>query len=161
MDALDRPNPPRLRAPTGPLAVLRSHLEARVEAYRHETDCTYAIELEGLSKDAQADALDDALRVTAERIVGEALTNAHAHAQADAVRVRIALTPSHLRIAVEDDGCGICPGRIGHPTPGGLARMRSQAQAAGGSVWIETPVLGGTIVRLRLPRREAQRRSRR
>jgi signal transduction histidine kinase len=86
------------------------------------------------------------------RLVQESLTNIVKHAHASTARVSIRLSDRDVKIEVQDDGIGF---DTDLPTTGfGLAGMRERVYLAGGTLQLES--LGrGTLVRVRLPRREA------
>ncbi|HET7225502.1 MAG TPA: sensor histidine kinase [Candidatus Eisenbacteria bacterium] len=67
------------------------------------------------------------------RVVQEALTNVARHAGAREVRVRLEPGPDALRVAVEDDGCGVRGEPVAHL---GLLGMRERLTALGGSLAI-------------------------
>jgi signal transduction histidine kinase len=93
------------------------------------------------------------------RIVQEALVNTVRHAGAGRVVVRTGRCAGEdgragLVIAVEDDGRGIDPARVGRPGSRGLRHMRQRAERLAGSLRIEAadPESGaGTRVELWLP----------
>ena len=75
----------------------------------------------------------------------EALHNAVRHASAGHVAVRIEAAPRRVAFAVEDDGVGFDPERVGRGR--GLDTMRRRADALGGTLaWAPRPG-GGTAVR--------------
>jgi signal transduction histidine kinase len=96
--------------------------------------------------------LPQAHRVTAHRIVKEALVNVSKHAGASNVEVRLERAGEAAVLTVDDDGRGLDPGadrwRPGHL---GLAAMRDRAQVAGGALEVDRRAEGGTRVRLTLP----------
>ncbi|MDA2810438.1 sensor histidine kinase [Nocardiopsis sp. RSe5-2] len=79
----------------------------------------------------------------------EALANARRHAGASRIGVLLEYLPGACRVTVRDDGRGFDPGaaRCGF----GLVGMRRRAEAAGGSLALETAPGGGTEVRLEIP----------
>lgn len=86
-----------------------------------------------------------------ERIVVEALFNAHRHAGASRIEVTVTFENRRLRINVRDNGVGIDPavlevgGRDGHF---GLAGMRERARKIRASLAIRDALEGGTDVEL-------------
>ncbi len=95
---------------------------------------------------------DDEVRTAAFRIAQEALRNVRDHAGARRVEVLLAGDAQGLLLEVRDDGVG--PG----PTPDGpgLASMRQRAELLRGWVRVGPGDDAGTVVRCRLPRREAR-----
>ncbi|WP_196942704.1 GAF domain-containing sensor histidine kinase [Streptomyces sclerotialus] len=85
----------------------------------------------------------DVPSTTAEHLLAvltEALSNVARHAHPR--RVDVALTVAEEAVlSVTDDGTGLGPGT---PERGGLANIRSRAEALGGSLRLETPAHGGT-----------------
>jgi two-component system, NarL family, sensor histidine kinase UhpB len=93
----------------------------------------------------------DAIDLTIYRCVQEGLTNAVRHAEADNIRVTLDETQdgkspaARLELAIADDGRGIDPQA---PAGFGLRGMQERVRALGGECLIETPVGGGTRVRV-------------
>ncbi|WP_299016979.1 sensor histidine kinase [uncultured Caulobacter sp.] len=89
-----------------------------------------------------------------ERIVVEALFNAHRHARASLIEVIVTYESERLRINVRDNGVGIDPavlevgGRDGHF---GLAGMRERARKIRASLTVRGRPEGGTDVELVAP----------
>lgn len=90
------------------------------------------------------------------RALAEALRNAVQHAQASSIRVSVTRAASELLFEVLDDGCGFdAAGIADQPNAGlGLALMRAQARALGGSLEIDSKPGAGTRLALRLPKGE-------
>lgn len=88
--------------------------------------------------------------IAAYRIYQEALTNIARHASATRVQVAIRLDGDTLHLAVVDNGCGISPRQLEHPSVG-LTGMRERALEAGGYLEISRGMDGGTVLRLILP----------
>ncbi len=83
------------------------------------------------------------------RIIQEALTNVARHTTVDVVTVRLGHQHGRLRIEVEDHGKGFDP--ISARGCTGLTSMRERAQAAGGTLVIESAPGKGTRVVANLP----------
>jgi signal transduction histidine kinase len=97
------------------------------------------------------------LRLTAYRIVQEALNNVvrHAHARRATVRVQFG---DPLTLTISDDGTGIPPslGSADGPQPGlGLIGMRERATLAGGTLQVSTRSPHGTVIQATLPSTQA------
>lgn len=87
------------------------------------------------------------------RVVQEALTNARKHAGATRVSVEVRQADGWLEAIVKDNGKGFDPSAIGsgeYPRFG-LAMMRERAEAAGGSLVVESTPGYGTQVVARFP----------
>ena len=105
----------------------RSSLRARVEA----TD----------------ERFPDSLETAAYFVASEALTNAAKHARASEVAVSAVRRNGSLVVRVRDDGIGGA-----QPTAGsGLLGMTDRVAALGGTVSVDSPRGGGTIVTAELP----------
>jgi len=89
-----------------------------------------------------------AVSVAAQRIAGEALTNAVRHARASRITVSVVDQGEHLVVQVCDDGRGLVAPRAGGL---GLSSMRERAEAVGGTLHIDAAPGRGTLVRAVLP----------
>jgi signal transduction histidine kinase len=89
------------------------------------------------------------------RVVQEALTNVHRYSGSRVARVCLAIEDGHIRIEVQDEGCGIAPhGAImnNEALPGvGIAGMRERITLLNGTFELETSAGVGTTVRAILP----------
>jgi signal transduction histidine kinase len=93
-----------------------------------------------------------ATRVTAYRVVKEALTNAWKHAGAQLVVVTLAAEEGGLRVRVTDDGRGATEDlMVTRPGHLGVTGMRDRVTVAGGELAIESRPGEGTTVSLWLP----------
>jgi signal transduction histidine kinase len=90
------------------------------------------------------------------RVVQEALNNAVKHSGAERVWVRLIFQTDKLRLEVEDHGCGFAPGGDRHGI--GLVAMRERSELMGGTIEFLRPELGGTLIRLSVPREVAGQR---
>ena len=89
-----------------------------------------------------------------ERIVVEALFNAHRHARASLIEVIVTFDSKRLRINVRDNGVGIDPGVLevgGRDGHFGLAGMRERARKIRASLTVGGRPEGGTDVELVAP----------
>ena len=114
-----------------------------------EIACTLALS-------GPAEVADEAVGLTAYRVVQECLTNVARHAGAGTVTVRVACDadgkdaaqPGMLRISVEDDGKGLPPD---HRFGFGLLGMSERVRSLGGSLDLARAPGGGTIVSVAIP----------
>ncbi|HUL65410.1 MAG TPA: histidine kinase [Burkholderiaceae bacterium] len=89
-------------------------------------------------------------------IVQEALANVRKHARAQRARLSIQPCNDSFEVVIEDDGCGF-DARRPSDAPAeddehyGIAIMHERAERAGGCLRIDSPVSGGTRVRLLVP----------
>ncbi len=79
-------------------------------------------------------------------VVSETLTNAAKHAKATSVRVTVKRTPLALSVVVEDDG-------VGGADPGGsgLTGLADRVGGVDGSMRVQSPIGGPTVVTVELP----------
>jgi two-component system sensor histidine kinase UhpB len=101
------------------------------------------------------DNLNDALRITAYRVVQECLTNISRHADAHRVTLQLERETgaygNQLVIVVEDDGKGFYPER----TEGfGLSGMRERIQGLSGTFEVKSTIGQGTRIRVCIPVQE-------
>ncbi|MGD0128854.1 MAG: chemotaxis protein CheB [Terriglobia bacterium] len=91
--------------------------------------------------------LQEPARLTAFRLVQEALTNAHRHSGSKTAKVVVAQGDSELTLEVTDEGSGLRPDHV----PGlGLLSMRERVSQLGGRLEINSGD-GGTCVKAILP----------
>lgn len=97
--------------------------------------------------------LPPVVEVQALRIVQEALANVRRHARASEAWVTFASAGDALEVCVRDDGQGFDPEHIarGQWPQFGLRSMRERAEAAGGSLEIESEPGRGTLIRATFP----------
>ncbi|WP_329234293.1 CHASE3 domain-containing protein [Actinoallomurus sp. NBC_01490] len=123
-----------------PAFLLRRGLEPSLRALARRTPLPVDLEAHGRQPPSWNSAM------TVYYVVAEALTNAVLHAHASVVRVRLELE-DEVRLRIDDDGVGGA-----HPYPGSaLAHLRDRAEALGGEFTIDSPVGGGTSVRVTIP----------
>ncbi len=94
--------------------------------------------------------LDESTSVAVIRIAQEALQNVRAHAQASRVDLSLRSLTSELVLEIVDNGRGFDPLQTNEPGHLGLLAMRERAEAAGGTLTIESRP-GQTAVRAQLP----------
>lgn len=105
----------------------------------------------GLAARVEADLPEDlgaAVEVATYRIAAEAFTNVTRHADARTCLIRLTCDDAHLVLEVIDDGVGIAPDV---ESGVGLVSMRERAAELGGTIDVECPPRGGTLVHARLP----------
>ena len=86
------------------------------------------------------------------RSLQEALSNAARHGRARHVRVRLDATPTHLSLAVADDGTGFPDDTVARLRGrGGLAGIRERVTSLGGALDFGNVNGGGAEVRVRIP----------
>jgi signal transduction histidine kinase len=86
------------------------------------------------------------LEASAYFVIAEALTNVVKHSQASAAQVRVALDDGDLKVEIRDDGIGGAD-----PHGHGLVGIGDRVVVLGGSLRIDSPPGGGTIVAAAIP----------
>jgi len=94
-------------------------------------------------------AFPEAVRLTAYRVVEEALSNVAKHASAAQVDVEVRLDGSQLAIEVRDDGVGFDPRASRHGL--GMGAIAARVERIGGTWTIASSPGAGTRLRVRLP----------
>lgn len=131
---------PPLLAERGLLAAVRS-LAARYDL--------------GTEVEAKIDRpLAPAIESAAYFVIAESLTNTAKHSRCKCSWVNMLDDGKALRILVGDDGCGGA-----NPHGSGLAGLRARVQALDGTMSVESPQGGGTLVTVSLPTASEQRRA--
>jgi signal transduction histidine kinase len=87
----------------------------------------------------------------------EALINAFRHSSAHTIEVELRYEPSHFRVLIRDDGCGIDSQvlRLGREGHWGLSGIHERAERIGGKLRVLTHASAGTEVELLIPGRVA------
>ena len=86
------------------------------------------------------------------RITQESLTNAAKHARASSVRVSLCIAGKEIGLRIDDDGKGIAPERLQHPSSHGILGMRERLLQFGGRLSVEPGAQGrGTRVCATMP----------
>lgn len=88
------------------------------------------------------------------RVLQEALNNVARHSGAKEAWVRLRFLPKVLELEVEDHGKGFASETKRQGI--GLVAMRERAQLLGGSIDLIQPEAGGALVRLKVPRENAE-----
>ncbi len=103
--------------------------------------------------DADEHAVPPALKPVIFRICQEALNNIARHAGASRAQVTLAVAGGCLRLAIEDDGCGIAAAasELAGRSGGGLAGILRRAAGPGGQCHIETARGRGTRITVTWP----------
>lgn len=127
---------------------LRAAVEHLVGEYGKHHDIAVDAHIRGLDLGARLDAeVERALY----RGVQEMLTNVSKHARAKSVCVLLDRGIRHVRLTVDDDGCGFSASPQGSGL--GLAGLRERAQHLGGTLHIESEPGRGSTLALELPLR--------
>ena len=140
----------RLRPPILDVLGLPEAIEWQVEEFRKRSEVEFDLEMDigGLH-------LEGKTATVAFRLIQESLVNVIRHANANRVRVSLLREDGYLVGEVEDDGRGITPEDITRPTSLGLVGMRERVRSLDGDHSVEPLSGGGTLVRFRVPFREA------
>lgn len=87
------------------------------------------------------------------RVLQEALNNVTRHSGAREAWVRLQFLPENLQLEVEDHGSGFEPRAVKQGI--GLVAMRERAELLGGTIEFLKPQVGGSLVRLKVPREKS------
>ncbi|NLF04156.1 MAG: sensor histidine kinase [Actinomycetales bacterium] len=124
-------------------ATLVEALERLAARFTTETGVEVVVQLP-----PETTALSREHEVVILRVAQEALTNVRRHADAGAARVGLTVSDDGAAVLeVLDDGRGIDPARA---EGFGLRGMRERVTATGGTLEVDAPATGGTLVRVRL-----------
>jgi signal transduction histidine kinase len=91
------------------------------------------------------------VQLLAYQILREALRNAVRHAHASLIRVSLSRDGPDMRLIVEDNGRGFDPKSVDTERHFGLLLIRERIELAGGVLYIQSSVGGGTTIAARLP----------
>jgi signal transduction histidine kinase len=122
---------------------LEKALERFVPSFAKQTGINVTYEKNG------AGPVPDGAAIHIYRVVQEALNNIARHSKATEAWVRLQFMPERLQIEVEDHGIGI-QNRNGKSGLG-LTAMRERAELLHGTLTLDRPAAGGTVVRLEVP----------
>jgi signal transduction histidine kinase len=123
-----------------PTILTEAGLRAAVEALAERTPVPVEVEADGTRYPATVEA-------TAYFVIAEALTNVARYASASHAIVRLEADAEELVVEVRDDGRGGADAGRGS----GLRGLSDRVAAIGGTLAIESPVGGGTVLRASLP----------
>jgi signal transduction histidine kinase len=99
-----------------------------------------------LEIDVSADRVPQEVEATAYFIVAEALTNVAKHSDAQGAKVTAHLDSRALNVEVRDDGVGGA-----QPEGTGLVGLRDRLAVLNGSLQVESPPDGGTLIAASIP----------
>jgi signal transduction histidine kinase len=97
--------------------------------------------------DLPSERFDATTEATAYYVVTEAVGNAQRYTGATAIRVCAVAAPPHLHVEVYDNGVG----GAYEPVGSGLQGLRDRVEAVGGTLRVESPADGGTLVAAAIP----------
>jgi signal transduction histidine kinase len=119
-------------------------------AARFERRTGIAAEVAGADVVSELDPVAETALV---RIVQEVLDNVAAHAQARSVRMQLDVAEGKTVLTIRDDGIGFDAAADGEKrrAKGGLLRMRETAEAARGTLCIESRPRYGTVITVQVP----------
>jgi signal transduction histidine kinase len=126
-------------------AGLESTLDWYIPTVERQTGIAISYEKQGTPF-----AVDGSASVQIYRVLQEALNNVARHAGAKQAWVRLKFSASGLELQVEDHGKGFNGQQTNHGI--GLVAMRERSELMGGQIAFSTPVNGGTLMRLTVPR---------
>jgi signal transduction histidine kinase len=105
-------------------------------------------------KSGKAFAVDGDTPIHVYRVLQEALNNVARHSGARQAWVRLRFLRDALELEVEDHGKGFVAQSAKQGI--GLVAMRERAELLGGTLEFTSPVSGGTLVRLRIPKAKSE-----
>src|SRR5579863_5251474 len=130
-------------------AGLESTLDWYIPTVERQTGIAISYEKQGEPFDVDGNAA-----VQIYRVLQEALNNVARHSGAKQAWVRLRFLSAQLEMEVEDHGVGLRGPIIGQGI--GLVAMRERSELMGGRIIFSTPVPGGTLVRLTVPRHKIE-----
>lgn len=94
--------------------------------------------------------LPSAMETSLYRIVQEALTNICNHAGANKANINLAVTPSEVKLTIQDDGSGFDP-KLVESDRYGVIGMNERAKLLGGTLELESILKSGTLITVTVP----------
>jgi signal transduction histidine kinase len=91
------------------------------------------------------------VQLLAYQVAREAMSNAARHSRASEIAVVLERSDGLIRLRVEDDGVGFHVEGVDGDSHFGLQLIRERIESAGGSVYVDSKLAGGTRVLVRLP----------
>ncbi len=101
--------------------------------------------------------IDSSLSITIFRVLQEALTNVARHSNATEVEINFKVTDDTLYMSIIDNGIGIRKDEIASPNSFGIIGIKERIRHHGGTVKIDTPEQGGTVIEIQAPLREEKK----
>ncbi len=95
--------------------------------------------------------INNSLSITIFRVLQEALTNVARHSKATEVEINVKATDNTLFMSIKDNGIGIREEEIAGPNSFGILGIKERIRHHGGTVKIESPVEGGTLIEIQAP----------
>jgi len=141
-----------LRTSVSPDRPLDETLRAYVASWQEQSGVAADV---SIGMPIAAGSLSGSSEVQLMRIIQEALANVRKHSGATQARIRIAVVDGALEAVVEDNGAGFEPDALSKSAfpRFGLSTMRERAEAAGGTLTVESTPGSGTRIIARLPTR--------
>ena len=125
-------------------------LVAALEAECSKFSKTYEISVE-FSHDGVLAGLPRDVSLSLYRIVQESLQNVVEHAKAETVKVVLSGNDEHVRLRIQDDGCGFDPARLPGKKGIGLISMEERVRALGGRLDIRSYPKKGVGIEVKVP----------
>ena len=136
-----------------PVMLDENGLESTLDWYIPTVEKQTGIDL-SYTKSGAPFAVDGNSAVHIYRVLQEAVNNVARHSGARAAQIRLKFLAESLELEVEDHGRG---SEVPENHSGiGRVGMRERAELLNGTIEFTTPTQGGTLVRLVVPRQEAQ-----
>jgi len=135
-----------LRIPGTDRLSLGDTAQRAVRDFERKTGASVALDIDESLEDASR-----ALKITAYRLIQEALANGWRHARGSPQRVTLARAGDQVVIVIEDRGPGFDPAAAADSDRLGLAFMRERVRLLGGAFELLSAPGGGTRITARLP----------
>jgi signal transduction histidine kinase len=134
-----------------PVMLDESGLEATLDWYLPVVERQSGIHI-SYEKSGEPFRVDGNAAIHVYRVLQEALNNVTRHSGANEAWVRLRFLSEALEVEVEDHGAGF---KVQKATQGiGLVAMRERAELLASRIEFTSPLQGGVLVRLRVPREE-------
>jgi two-component system, NarL family, sensor histidine kinase DegS len=118
-----------------------------------QTGIAISYEKQGVPFDVEGSAA-----VQIYRVLQEALNNVARHSGVEQAWVRLRFLPERFELEVEDHGVGFSEGTAKRGI--GLVAMRERSELMQGRIVFSTPVTGGTLLHLIVPREKVESQDR-
>jgi signal transduction histidine kinase len=134
-------------------AGLETTLDWYIPTMERQTGIAISYEKQGVPFDVEGSAA-----VQIYRVLQEALNNVARHSGVEQAWVRLRFLPERFELEVEDHGVGFSEGTAKRGI--GLVAMRERSELMQGRIVFSTPVTGGTLLHLIVPREKVESQDR-
>lgn len=143
-----------------PMSIDNLGLSVAIDSYCLQLKKNYNIDVE-FHNQAEEPKLSSIYKITLYRILQEACYNVIKHANASKIDVTLSYTEQHLKLTVQDNGCGFDATKLREPSEEmpygfGVSMMRERVALLGGIFQIMSIVEEGTTVSVEIPLQEKE-----